>query len=333
MGEGHRDALPPQMPPRHPRLARRRRRRGARRPAHGLLRLHGPRHPQVPLPPAVPSTPSLRVEEGRGEWSCRCTKENTGYRPPVEASRSLDEDFRRGLPYSYIQLCYWKVPPSLSLPPSPPTPVGRQMGDLEHAVGAAFTFLTLNPDDVMMSENIDFYSKQKGFKKEWLIDLYEYEYQVPTAESKRRGMKRKESWDFSGCTWRAFGRTRQRSGARRRRRCRRAWRLSWTTTATAASGARTSSPASPRHPPPASSTFTSRVRLPYSHSFGGADEGRVHPDAYVEYLNCTRNCTRGMERVRGTVVADLLPTYFHYLQFAYYKSRPPPHSPRAAVAE
>ncbi len=53
-----------------------------------------------------------------------------------------------------------------------------QLEDLDHAVGAAFTFLTRNPGHDLMSENIQFYSKQPNFKPEMIKNLEVEDFQV-----------------------------------------------------------------------------------------------------------------------------------------------------------
>lgn len=89
----------------------------------------------------------------------RCRIEKFGPRPNVRIAKEELDEYDRMEPYHFLQLCYWKL------------------GDLEHAVSAAYTYLTRNPGHQIMSENLQFYSKQNKFSEDMLKNLEIEEYQ------------------------------------------------------------------------------------------------------------------------------------------------------------
>uniref|UniRef100_A0A915JN90 procollagen-proline 3-dioxygenase n=1 Tax=Romanomermis culicivorax TaxID=13658 RepID=A0A915JN90_ROMCU len=92
----------------------------------------------------------------------RCLDERLGERPTHDPSKlaTVDSEFRRFMPYSYMQICYWKL------------------GELEQAVKAAYTYVIKNPNDSMMVSNLNFYQNQPGFSTQMLKNLQESEHEA-----------------------------------------------------------------------------------------------------------------------------------------------------------
>ena len=44
-------------------------------------------------------------------------------------------------------------------------------------------------------------------------------------------------------------------------------------------------------------------------------------DHYTFTLRCKRKCAKNLENLNGAIHSDLLPSHYHYLQFAYFKGR------------
>lgn len=168
-------------------------------------------------------------------------------------------------------------------------------------MGAAFTYLTLNPGDEMMEENLAFYTKQPSYKKEWLIDLEEASYKSLYFD----GTKAYEEEVL--CSLQNYTRISDDVP-----------KLSlnqqdWETTTKRLSEAVSSylefyedrriwcEDVTPQH---------TEYPIEFYQALG---------DAAAAYINCTVNIEKEMERVRGGRIKNLLPSSFHYLQFAFYK--------------
>lgn len=52
------------------------------------------------------------------------------------------------------------------------------MNYLENAVKNSYTYLTAHPKDEEALDNVRYYMEQKGFKQEWLVDLWQKDYEV-----------------------------------------------------------------------------------------------------------------------------------------------------------
>uniref|UniRef100_A0A0N5AUK3 Procollagen-proline 3-dioxygenase n=1 Tax=Syphacia muris TaxID=451379 RepID=A0A0N5AUK3_9BILA len=107
----------------------------------------------------------------------RCkTDQFTEQRPPLLNS-FVFEEFQHRKPYQYLQFCYWKAAESITRAISP-SPIQSEaqpqlyinMGNLEQATKAAYTYLVGNPNDADSLQNVAFYMEQKDFKEEMLID-------------------------------------------------------------------------------------------------------------------------------------------------------------------
>ncbi|VDP01701.1 unnamed protein product [Soboliphyme baturini] len=88
-----------------------------------------------------------------------CRNERFSFQQQAWTRNQVEVEFESYLPYSYMQFCYW------------------QLGDLEHAVSAAYTYLRRNPDSKMMVDNMQFYSLQEKFSSTLLKDLEKHDYE------------------------------------------------------------------------------------------------------------------------------------------------------------
>lgn len=54
----------------------------------------------------------------------------------------------------------------------------RQVGEIQKAVNAAFTFLVANPDHADVLHALNFYMESEGFQHEWLADELALKHEV-----------------------------------------------------------------------------------------------------------------------------------------------------------
>ncbi|KAK5973060.1 hypothetical protein GCK32_008816, partial [Trichostrongylus colubriformis] len=113
---------------------------------------------QVQTPDSDPLS-QKHAQSERALCLLRCKRERlTEERPPLEKMNTY-YDFVERKPYQYIHICYWR------------------MGDLRHAVQAAYTFLVQNPSDKDTLDGIEFYMKQKDYNDDMLVDLLRRPYE------------------------------------------------------------------------------------------------------------------------------------------------------------
>lgn len=152
---------------------------------------------------------------------------------------------------------------------------------MEHAVSSAYTYLSHNPNDSMMIENLNYYAKQKGFSPKYLRDLQEKEHQKFYID----GVSAYESEDFNSAV--GFLEDTLNSYFEAEQRCR-----------YLCDG--------PNSRPP---------------SIGHNDFSIFVAQEYWSTLRCRQNCSHYLSFIRGNHLPDFIPSLFNYLQFAYYKSK------------
>nr|CDJ88675.1 Hypothetical protein CBG13716 [Haemonchus contortus] len=109
--------------------------------------------------PDVDSLSQKHAQSERALCLLRCKREKfTEERPPLEKMNTY-YDFVERKPYQYIHICYWN------------------MGELRHAVQAAYTFLVQNPSDKDTLDGLEFYMQQPGYNDDMLVDLLRQPYQ------------------------------------------------------------------------------------------------------------------------------------------------------------
>ncbi|NP_001161578.1 leprecan-like protein precursor [Saccoglossus kowalevskii] len=95
----------------------------------------------------------------KAECLTRCKDKYLGHRPE-RISQEITNDFVLNVPYSYLQMAYYKT------------------DQMEKAASAAYTFLLANPDDVMMNSNMDWYQANSGIENLVMEDMEAKPHQI-----------------------------------------------------------------------------------------------------------------------------------------------------------
>lgn len=172
------------------------------------------------------------------------------------------------------------------------------MNDLEHAVSTAYTYLSHNPNDSMMIDNLNYYAKQKGFSPKFFRDLKETEHQKFYID----GVSAYEKEIFNDAV--GFFEDALNSFFEAESRCRILCDGPWADPATIGRGQdQMNSGGGP-------GAFQ-KNQNDFSISFA---------EQFWSRLRCRNNCTYHLSFIRGNYLPDFIPGHFNYLQFAYYKS-------------